>query len=297
MEREHWAEISAAISEVAHGWQECKRYIHSTALIVRVYLWSAAHNCAVSWACEKSNWTKSCCPAELPDQSTVSRRSRQKDFWNFMVRVGKRLVGKPAEGCLRLRKIDGKPLIVAAHSKDPNAKWGRGAGQKAKGYKLHVIWSDRPMPDQWRVTPLNVPESDMARRMIKHLDGCGYLLADGHFDDSELHDQVAANNHQMISPRQHAGKGLGHHYQSVHRKRSIEILEVPAKISRFGKQLFRQRKQIERDLGNLCSYSGGLICLPPWVRRPWRVRNWTHAKLLLNAARIRCLRRRKRARA
>jgi hypothetical protein len=226
----------------------------------------------------------------------MSRRTRQKDFWDFLTAVGKRLDGKPAAGLLRLRKIDGKPLTVAAHSQDRDAKWGRGAGQKAKGYKLHAIWSDRPMPDQWRVTPLNVHERDMAKRMLKHLDGCGYLLADGHFDDSELYDAAAKVNHQLVSPRQHPGKGLGHHYQSKHRKRSLEMLEVPAKVDRFGRQLHRQRKQIERDFGNITSYSGGLIGLPAWIRRPWRVRTWVHAKLLLNAARKRCVCRRRNAR-
>ena len=41
----------------------------------------------------------------------------------------------------------------------------------------------------------------------------------------------------------------------------------------------------ERDFGNLVSFGGGLACLPAWVRRFPRVRNWTNAKLLVNAAR------------
>lgn len=53
----------------------------------------------------------------------------------------------------------------------------------------------------------------------------------------------------------------------------------------FGKRMYRYRRQIERDFGNLTSFGGGLICLPPWVRRFTRVRNWVHAKFLINAAR------------
>ncbi len=53
----------------------------------------------------------------------------------------------------------------------------------------------------------------------------------------------------------------------------------------FGKKLYRFRRQIERDFGNLFSFGGGLTRLPPWVRRFPRVRNWVNAKLLINAAR------------
>ena len=53
----------------------------------------------------------------------------------------------------------------------------------------------------------------------------------------------------------------------------------------FSQSLYRFRRQIERDFGNLVSFGGGLTCLPAWVRRFTRVRNWVQAKLLVNAAR------------
>jgi hypothetical protein len=53
----------------------------------------------------------------------------------------------------------------------------------------------------------------------------------------------------------------------------------------FGKATHRFRNQIEREFGSLTSFGGGLVCLPAWVRRLPRVRNWVHAKLLVNAAR------------
>ena len=154
------------------------------------------------------------------------------------------------------------------------------------------------MPDQWCLAPLNVSEKRMARRLIKRLnrDGgsCGYLLGDGYYDDSILHDVAAQANHQLLAPRQHPNSDLGHHYQSKHRLRAIKMLEVSASVDPFGHELFRHRKRIECDFGNLCGYGGGLTSmLPSWVRRPWRVRNWVHGKLLLNASRIRCLRRKK----
>lgn len=295
MEHERWLEVSRAISEVGGRWKESRAYTHPTASVVRVYLWAAAHDRPLVWACDSRNWDRASRPAVLPSQSTMSRRTgrrRTGDFWRFLEAVGRRLAGKPSSSLVRLREVDGKPLSVAAHSKDPDAAWGRGAGQQAKGYKLHAIWSDSPMPDQWCVTALNASEKKMAGRMVKRLHGAGYLLADGNYDQSSLYEAAASANHQLLAPRQHPGAGLGHHYQSVHRIRAIQMLEASAAPDSFGRDLYRRRKQIERDFGNLCGYGGGLTSmLPSWVRRPWRVRNWTHAKLLLNAARIRCLRR------
>src|SRR5439155_18422427 len=160
MEREFWSELSQAISAVAAGWHESARFVHPTALIVRVHLWSVLHDRPTSWACEKQSWDARTRPAALPDQSTMSRRQRGKLFERFLAAVGAKLAGKPS--AVLVKRLDGKPLPVAAHSKDRNAKWGRGAGQHARGYKLHAIWSDRPMPEQWAVTPLNVCEKRVA---------------------------------------------------------------------------------------------------------------------------------------
>lgn len=293
MEREYWLEVSQALCEVAGTFKESRRFSHCTALIARVYLWAAFCHRSISWACEKDNWPRALCPAELPDQSTMSRRAHSKGFDDFMVRLGRRLSGRKSASLYRLLKVDGKALCVAAHSTDPNARWGRGVGQKAKGYKLHTIWagghvSGGHMPEQWCVTPLNVPESEMASRMIQRIEGYGYLLGDGHFDNSSLHDVARKACFQLLSPRRYKHAGLGHHYQSEHRLRSIQSLEVPWAVSRFGKKMYKQRKQIEQEYGNAGSI---LLSLPPWIRRIWRVRSWTWAKLLINAARKRCLHR------
>jgi Transposase DDE domain len=302
MERERWAELSAAVTGVDAGWEDGGRYVHRTAVIVRVHLWAAAHDRPVSWACEADNWDARRRPAELPDQSTMSRRTRGrhgKRFEAFLDAVSRRMnrgAGRPPAPMRLVKVMDGKALPVAAHSKDRDARWGRGAGQKSNGYKLHLVRCDRPMPEQWAVTPLDVDERVVARRMIKRLgrdpQAAGYLLRDGMYDASDLHDRCAAAGHQMVGPRRRPGTGLGHCYQSPHRLRGIEMMEPPAGVNAFGKDLYRRRLQVERDLGNLVSFGGGLQCLPPWARRIWRVRLWVYAKLLINAARIRCLRRR-----
>jgi hypothetical protein len=52
--------------------------------------------------------------------------------------------------------------------------------------------------------------------------------------------------------------------------------------TKFGKRLYRFRRQIERDFGSFTSFDGGLTCLSAWAGRFPRVRNWLHAKLLVN---------------
>src|SRR5687768_18379310 len=94
MELELWAETSAAISAVAAGWARHPRDQHSTALVVRVYHWACLNDRPVSWACKPANWAPSVRPAVLPDQSTMSRRTRRPDFWPFLERVGRRMAGK-----------------------------------------------------------------------------------------------------------------------------------------------------------------------------------------------------------
>ena len=296
MERELWLELSQAVREVDAHWVESSpRYVHRTAAVVRVHLWSALHDRPTSWACDARNWPVGPRPRVLPGQSTVSRRKRRPAFEAFMDAVGERLAGLPSAALVK--RLDGKAMIVAAHSKDPDAAWGRGAGQNANGYKLHALWAERAMPEQWAVTALDVCEKRMARRFAQRLaDGGGYaggyVLADAYFDASDLHDRYAAAGHQLVTRRRKPGTGLGHCYQSPRRLRSIEITEPPATANTFGPKLLAGRVQIERDFGNLTSFGGGLAALPAWSRRIWRVRAWVHAKLLVNAARIRCLRRR-----
>src|SRR4051812_16432326 len=109
MELERWAELSAAVSAVAGGWKRHPKDRHSTALVVRVHLWAALFDRPVSWACKPGNWKPAARPDALPDQSTMSRRTRREDFTAFLKRVGERLNGKPAPGGL-VKVVDGKPL-------------------------------------------------------------------------------------------------------------------------------------------------------------------------------------------
>ncbi len=291
MELERWAELSAAISAVAAGFERHKRDQHCTALVVRVHTWAALHDRPVCWACEARNWTAAARPEALPDQSTMSRRVRRADFERFQRRVGLRMNGRSGPALLKI--VDGKPLELPNHTGDPDATWGRGVSRTAVGYKLHAVFSaGNPMPDAFVITTLNVCEKRMAARMIKRVAGCGYLLGDGHYDASWLFDCCHHHRHQLVCPRAKPGTGLGHHYVSPHRLRAIDMLETPEALNPFGPGLYDRRTDIERDFSGLACSGGGLAALPPWVRRIWRVRAWVTAKLLINAARIRLNRRR-----
>src|SRR5207302_981741 len=85
--------------------------------------------------------------APLPDQSTMSRRTRTRGFAAFMDAVGAQMngdvdvdgdAGKPSTSTTTttslIKRIDGKALVVAAHSKDPNAAWGRRGGCRGRAW-------------------------------------------------------------------------------------------------------------------------------------------------------------------
>lgn len=285
MELELWSDLSQAICAVERNFTFNPRDSHPTARIVRVHLWATLHDRPTVWACSRKNWTNQTCPNPLPDQSTMSRRMRRGDFQLFLQALLPRLNGKAQARLLKI--VDGKPLELANHTTDPDARWGRGVSRLSIGYKLHMICSGNPVPDAFAITSLNICEKQMAARMIKRVKGCGYLLGDGHYDASWLYDFCKYHNHVLVSPRAKPGAGMGHHYQSPQRVRSIELLETPAVLNEFGRSLYRNRTGIEREFSQITCFGGGLGPLPSWVRRIWRVRNWVWAKLLINAARIR----------
>ena len=60
--------------------------------------------------------------------------------------------------------LDGKPLTIGGCSKDRQAGYGRAAGGKARGYKIHVIYGSDGSIAAWRIAPMNVDERVMAAR-------------------------------------------------------------------------------------------------------------------------------------
>jgi len=282
MERELWSQLSRAILDTARTRRASARFTHDMALIVRVYLWAVLHDRPVYWACEARHWDYRTRPKTLPSQSTMSRRLRSQAIVEFMAAVARRVNGQPDVGLIKA--IDGKPLTVSRHSLDAQATWGYGQHRVDRGYKLHAIWADTPMPIAWDVQPLNVHEKVVAQRLIPQLSGGGYLLADTNYDGTQLYDLSAGHGHQLLAPRACPGRGLGHRRHSAYRLRAIELLEGPGD---FGWSIYQQRRHIESHFGGLTSFGGGLVALPAWVRGHHRVRQFVHAKLIINAARLR----------
>lgn len=275
MERELWPIVYRALRAAAR--EVTQKYVqyHPWA-IAAVLLWAALHDRPVSWACDVRNWsTTRLRPAEIPSESTMSRRARRAGFAVFLNHLAARLRGDgPPAWELTL---DGKPLPVGKCSKDPDAK----SGPHGKGYKLHAVWGSKPLPEAWAVTAAREYEGAVAEVLLTQFRGMGLLLADGNYEASRVYDAAAGAGYQLLAPPDEQDTGAGHVYQSPHRRLSLAWFR-----DGLGWALYRERASIERMFGNAGSFGGGLGPLPNWVRRQGRVERWVWCKLVINAARI-----------
>lgn len=213
----------------------------------------------------------------MPSQSTISRRLETAEVQRLLADLERRLSAVDGGGWVML--VDGKPLLVGGHSKDPDAAWGRARRGWAKGYKLHAIYDGGSIPVAWEITPLNEAEPKVAAHLVLSIrQGGGYLLGDKSYDSNPLHDAALAVGCQLVAERKRPQAGLGHRRHSPGRLRSIELLH-----QEFGQGLYAFREQIERNFGWLTNHAAGLAPLPNWVRRIGRVRTWVQAKLLVHA--------------
>jgi hypothetical protein len=272
MERELWTALYHLTCRLS---TERSGHVWNTPWIVGVFLWAVVHDRPVSWACQRENWPDTW-RIELPHQSTMSRRLRTAAVTTLLVRLQERLCRRSApQVCM----LDGKPLPVGGFSKDPDAAKGHGAGGWARGYKLHVVWTDGLLPWAYEVQPLNVSEQAVARRLLRSVPG-GCVLADGNYDSNQLHEAATQAGVQLIAPQRRPSLKLGHRRHSPGRLRALQLL-----ASDEGQRLFQKRVHIERQFGQLTNFGGGLSPLPNWVRRLGRVRQWVLAKLLIQAVR------------
>jgi hypothetical protein len=245
--------------------------------IVMVYFWAVIHDRPTSWACCLENWPPGLWPLEkLPSQSTVSRRLGTTEVQRLLNVMEQYLRQLRPSGLVAI--VDGKPLTVGSHSKDPDCAWGRAGRSYAKGYKLHAVYGEAPLPLAWEVVPLNVSEPEVAARLFPSLHGGGYVLGDKAYDSNPLHDMALAVGYQLVTERKRPQSGLGHRKHSVGRLRSMALLQ-----NEFGKTLYHCRDDIERCFGWLTNHAGGLAPLPNWVRREPRIRNWVQTKLIIHA--------------
>ncbi len=282
MERELFVRIKSELASL--GPHPRRRCLFSDAVIVLVYFWSVLNDRPVLWACRTENWPATIRPRRLPSQSRMSRRLRTPRVRELIDRLEERVL-RAGRSAPLVCAVDGKPLPVGSYSHDRHARWGRGAGVWAKGYKLHLLLSLCGTIVGWRLAPMNVNEREMARRLLKDARCPGYILGDKEFDANHLHDEAAKHGGQLVAPRQKGtAKGLGHQRQATGRLRCRDLLENA--VSPFGRQLYKLRDAIERKFGYLTSTGGLLTNLPSWVRTYTRVRLWVQAKLVLSELRL-----------
>lgn len=251
--------------------------------IVKVHYWSVIHDRGMVWACCKRNWPIHCRRFKLPSRTTMSVRLRSPSVIALLDALERRVTAPKEPGLFWM--IDGKPLPIGGCSKDRQAGYGRAANAMAKGYKIHAVVSSAGKIAAWRVAPMNKDERVMAERLVRTASIQGYLVADSNYDSNKLHEACGRRDQLQLVARRRYGSdhGTGHRKQSLGRLRCMQLTENPNPA--FADQLLRDREQIERRFGNATSWSGGLTCLPPWVRTHRRVQRWIQAKLVLTALR------------
>lgn len=302
MEDELFLLLYTLILEEAKRRPRPKRVQLSDGGILTVAFWAILHDRPMCWACQRRHWPLSWQWLRLPSPATLSRRLRTLSVQLLLEQLFHRVLaaGGPEALCLS-RRLDSKPLIVGGFSKDRDARRGYAVGGKCRGYKLFACWGKSPVaPETLVLGPMNQSDQAGAMQLIDRLQALygqvgGYVLADATHDTNPLHEHAGRCGLQLLTPRKAPKTGLGKRPHSPYRLRSIELLEGPADplllatggtACRFGPELYRHRGQVERDLGNMCSFGGGLQPLPQWVRRPHRVALWVIGKLVINGLRI-----------
>jgi len=280
MEHQLWKAIVGVLAEL-HNPRTPPRFDFTDEDIVKVYYWSVLCDRPTSWACHQAHWPPHLRKRPLPSQPTMSRRLRSASVVALLNALERRVTAPKAPGLFWM--IDGKPLPIGGCSKDRQAGYGRAAGGKAKGYKLHALVGADGALAGWRVAPMNKDERVMAERLLQAAppEVVGYVLGDSNFDSNELHRVCDARGDlQLVTPRRGGpAKGTGHRRQAAGRLRSLALTEGP--FPAFAEQLLKDRAEVERCFGNLTNWGGGLACLPAWVRTHRRVRRWVQAKLVL----------------
>jgi transposase len=256
--------------------------IYHDRLIVACYFWATFNDRPVCWATQAHHWPDDLRPAQtLPSQSAMSRRLDTASVNQLIEQIRSALID-PQDRVRMIKTIDSKPLAIGAYSKVKDARWGEGCKTQQRGYKLHVLWGNGPMPIAFDVAPMNASETRVGKRLVRHLGGVGYLLADSAYDHNWFYACVQEQGHHLVARRKRPFTGLGNRPHHIDRLRAIELLETP---HAFGRQLYKLRSGIERQLAALTNHGGGLFALPNWVRWLPKVKRHIAAKLIQHALR------------
>jgi len=270
---------AGAVASKAAG----RRCTFSDFEVLLTFVIAAVANKPLSWACRRPNRPLWCWRVNVPTPSTMSRRTRTRHFQRLLVRLDAALrAGLPGSS---LKYLDGKPLLVAGHSRDRDARAGRAPGGWGKGYRFHAVVDACGAVEAFAVTGLDAGEATVARGVV--LPAChdlrgALVVADGNFDSNNLYGSVRGAGGTLLAPRRKPGTGLGHgREQDPDRLRAIERLErTPGALRQFK----RLRLGVEQAFGLMTH--PGLGALPPWVRRLRRVRMWAMAKVIVYHAHL-----------
>ena len=182
--------------------------------------------------------------------------------------------------------IDGKPLMIRRHSKDPDAKRGYGDTHMGHGYKLHALVTQDGWITRFAIHALNVSEPRTAHSLLDAIPPGMLILADGSYDSGPLY-QVVHNRRSLLLTKLRCPKGSDekHLFKRICPARRAAIFLWEDYPDLCAKTL-KTRIEVERVFAALTSFGGGLAPLPSWVRRLPRVRRWVTAKIAIYHARL-----------
>jgi len=284
MERELYREVCRHLADLPGTFNP--HHAYDDRRIVEVFLWAVLHDRPVSWACKASSWPIDLRRQPRPSQSQMSRRLRRFPIQQLLLQLYAAFRDQLPRGFIKY--IDGKPLPVGGCSKDPDAKFGRGAGSICRGYKILTITDQYGAIDHWQLLPMNRPEHHAAEDLLERFPGALFLVGDNIYDKNKLYECARQRQTNLVGAFKTNARTLGHRVHSPYRVAAFELQKTAD-----GRALLESRKAIERSYGNLTSFAGGLAPLPAWVRRPRRVAMWVQMKMIIDAARrLRLLRQR-----
>jgi hypothetical protein len=275
MERELFRQLCHVLHTLRLTVQQ--RCTYDLRRILEVYLWAVVHDRPTSWACQDRHWPPDLRRRPRPSQSQMSRRLRTFALQQLLGQLYHAQRDQLPRSLLKF--VDGKPLPVGGCSKDPDAKFGHGAGTMLRGYKLVCLVDEGGAVDDWRLGSMNLCEHHEAVHLLPGATGC-CLLGDTEFDKTHLYRAAAEQQIQLIAPAKRSAKALGHRRQAPQRLAAFRLLQTEP-----GQNLMATRTAIERSFGHATSFAGGLGPLPAWVRRPHRVALWVAAKFTIDATR------------
>ena len=272
--------IRSADRSVSHLGRRPK---YSDQQIVKMYIWSVAHDRPLCWACERSHYNTMYRPKQLPSISQFCRRVKRKRIQQMLEAISSYFVRcqMPAAG---VAFFDGKPLVVSEYSKDPDAKVGYADGRMRRGYKLHGFVTKDGWIAGFQIHSLNVGEPNIARSMLDVVTPGTLILAAGNYDGGLLY-QAIADRKSILLTRLRSTKRSKKQLKRVCPARLAAITHWQD-CTEVCEQTMKARDEVERIFGALTSFGGGLAPLPAWVRRLMRVRRWVTAKIIIYHARL-----------